>query len=806
MGFVDRGGGREAKGTSLRHSKKNPGAPSARSKASRNIHAAPTKRATPIPPAACAPFIESLAAVGAVGADAAAAAAPTFEDMWKTVCESVTMETPLHIDAAVALLSRKLEDDREGIFRRAVEEGRLAGALCWSNEVEKQAVLLDTCVQHNRLFRGAADAASASSSAAATRHVRFQDESLAASPVPTTGGGTPLSAKGGILLYAILGIHVNSVDRVHMRLHEQWIKDLEENVKHGDVVGVLSGLNLSRDHGTHYAQERLLRECWRVAAEVRLPLLLHLYAADAATLTDTANRGAELIQELLHSGGSDAAAPTAVVLYNGLAALHASLAMQQLVRTHRPGAAAATATTAEGESAAAKQHAPSATPFYVLATAEGLVERPAVAADEEVNGRACGSASVESLASLLPPRELDHSGSSSDAVLLLSQLLIGTGAPWATPQNLPDPHLCTLPNEPGNYPYVVKTVFDAMKTPSAGGGAAGATLASADQLAAYVHLNQLRVFFRECIEGAQRGEGAAHSEADSAGNVDADAHQQRRWTESQQPAAATAVAGLTDDEAKRDLEAVLAEAAKERERVEEERLREEAERAQARSRELQEKRSKHAKKKNVKANNRSNFTHFRNKDFAPRQRKPGHQPALDGAEEVDSGDDRGDEGAEAGAGSPHRRTSSSCSGSHSDSGDEAAVEGDVRNRHNVAAAAAGSLAAEVEALLREAERRHPASGRAGERGRGSTKEAAKSASAAPAPTAAKGRGKTQANQPKAQRASGESAGDSGDSSRSDAGSDGADAAVAYTQPSRRLRKRQQKRQQQMMREDDSDDA
>ncbi|CBZ31314.1 hypothetical protein, conserved [Leishmania donovani] len=585
MGFVDRGGGREAKGASLRRSKNNPGAPISKNKSAKKDYTTPATRATPTPPPACLPVLKALiAAASAEAAAMEATAASTvtgFEKALAAVRDAAQTGGSPYIDAAVALLSRKLEEDREGIFRRAAEEGKLAAVVCWCGEVERQSLLLSTCVQHNKLYRGTLEQQQQRSATGGdARHVHFNVDGAVVASVTAAATASSSPAFAGILLYAVLGIHVNSIDRVNMRLHDQWVKELEANVKHGDVVGVLTGLNLSREHGTHYAQERLFKECWRVAAEVRLPLVLHLGAADAASLTETVNRAVKLLDELLTATSATAdgarAAPSAVVLHNGLRALHASTAMQQLVRAHRP-AARPTAVSV---------------PFYVLATADGLAVAKTEGSETEATATADSGPSVETLAALLPPRAGLGSDSDSataissggDAVVHLSQLLIGTGAPWGTPQNLPDPYLCTLPNEPGNYAYVVQTLYDAMRTPPPPAATAELTLADLSAIAA---VNHLLAFFHECVL-------------------------------EQQP---VAVAGLADSDAKRDLEALLAEAAKERERMEQERLREEAAQAQARSEELQEKRSRRERKKNVKLNNRSNFTHFRNKDFAPRQSK-----------------------------------------------------------------------------------------------------------------------------------------------------------------------------------------
>ncbi|KAG5488049.1 hypothetical protein LSCM4_08274 [Leishmania orientalis] len=616
MGFVDRGGGREAKGSSLRRSRKNPGAPTTKNKSAHRHYTTTTTRATPTVPLACLPVLKALVAPAAgegdtVGATTASAMVG-FENALAAVKDAVEAGNALYIDAAVALLSRKLEEGQEGIFRRAVEEGRLAAIVCWCGEVERQSLLLDTCMQHNKLYRG-----------------ESEQQQL----------GTVAAAKAGVLLYAMLGIHVDNIDRVNMRLHDQWIKELETNVKHGDVVGVLTGLNLSRDHGTHYAQERLFKECWRIASEAHLPLVLHLHAADAAALTETVNRAAELLDELLaaapETADTSGAAPSAVVLYNGLRALHASSAMRQLVRAHRPAAAPT----------------PEVAPFYILTTADGLSVSRTEGGGAETTAPAESGPSAEALAALLPsraglgsdPASATSSSSGGDPAVHLSQLIIGTGAPLGTPQNLPDPYLRTLPNEPGNYPYVVQTLYDIMQAPAA---AAALTLADLEAIAV---VNHLRVFFRECVSAQQQ------SGRDDEATTNAVQQQQ-------QPGP---VAGLTDSDAKRDLELLLAEAAKERAQMERERLREEAAREQARSEELLERRLRREKKTNVKANNRSNFTHFRNKNFAPRQRQ-----------QVRGGDlGMGDDARE-------RAPSSSSTTTNSDG-----------------AAAPNSLAAEVEQLL-----------------------------------------------------------------------------------------------------------
>ncbi|KAI5687382.1 TatD related DNase [Leishmania braziliensis] len=780
MGFVDRGGGREAKGSSLRRSKKNPGAPTTKNKSASKSYTTPTTRSTPMPPPVCLPVLKALIApTASEGTAAKATAASTvagYEKALAAVHAAAQAGGSLHIDAAVALLSRKLKEDQEGIFRRAVEEGKLAAMVCWCGEVERQSLLLDTCAQHNKLYRGALEQQQEqySTTCSDVRHVHFKNDYTAppgavVASITTEAMASPSSAKAGVTLYAVLGIHVNNIDRLNIQLHGQWVKELERNVKHSDVVGVLTGLNLSRDHGTHYAQERLFKECWRVAAEVHLPLVLHLYAVDAASLTETVNHAAKLLDELLvaalaatdEDDDAAGAAPSAVVLYDALRVLHASTAMRKLLRAHHPAAE----TTA----------AVAAVPFYALVTADGLALTKEEDGEAEGTTAAASGPSAEALAALLPPR----AQIASSAAVHLSQLLIGTGAPWGTPQNLPDPHLRTLPNEPGNYTYVLQTLYDTMQAPTA---VAALTLA---ELSAIVVVNHLRVFLHECIV-APPPQQQQSSSGDTT-TTDAAQQQQRQWAESQQPGA---VAGLEDSDAKRDLEALLVEAAKERERLVQERLREEEAREQARSEELQEKRSKREKKKNVKANNRSNFTHFRNKDFAPRQSKQErltHLREVGSREESDADVDGKEDAREKALSS-----TSASSESDSNSGDGAAEP--------------NSLAAEVERLLqanaahcdqKSVAQRQPAEGTKG-----------KGKKALPGSGKAHSTANTKEGQQHGAGAGGNVENESLDNS-SDTGEaqdpTGPTMVRAKMQISRRQRKRQQKRQQQQHRGDDSSD-
>ncbi|CBH09934.1 hypothetical protein, conserved [Trypanosoma brucei gambiense DAL972] len=418
MGFVDRGGGREAKGSSLRHSKKNPGAPAARKASS--VKQQPLARVAPVP--------------------------PTFRDHVQ------------HVDASVAILSRKFGTGYSEMLVRAAREGGVGAALTWCGNFEQQDALIELCRQHN----------------------------AAASVLD--------GEEGCSKLYCLVGVHVNSVDRTHKQQQEKWMEGVVAWTRHQEVIGLLSGFSLTRDSGTHFAQECLLKELWRKAGELQLPIVLHLCPdeRDGAVVTPedigangnsenmltdgnhTVDRAAELIAELMldqadeggcgKEHGATRKNPTAVVLHNGVGALSCSSAMRELVRKHVPKVPSEATTGAIGRGTP---------PIYVLATAEGVTSSNAPGIYRP--------SFVHSLRNYVS----------------LSQLLIGTGSPWNTPQNIPDEYLRTMHNEPANYQYVALAVHNAISKDVL------AESPEHQEFCATVRDNFLRVFFGSSPSGKQ---------------------------------------------------------------------------------------------------------------------------------------------------------------------------------------------------------------------------------------------------------------------------------------------------------------
>lgn len=72
-----------------------------------------------------------------------------------------------------------------------------------------------------------------------------------------------------------------------------------------EAVAIQSGLNLSRETSTHFAQERLLDMHVRLAAELRLPVVLHLAPGSA-------ERAAEIVAAAAAASAPHAAPRIAV--------------------------------------------------------------------------------------------------------------------------------------------------------------------------------------------------------------------------------------------------------------------------------------------------------------------------------------------------------------------------------------------------------------------------------------------------------------------------------------------------------------
>ena len=270
-----------------------------------------------------------------------------------------------HFDCGAALLSRQFDRDRDRVLERAGADGQCSGVLVWFSDVDKQAALADLCAQH----------------------------------------------KG--LLYLVAGVHPDNIDRTNKRSHEGWLKQVEELSLRPECLGLLSGVNLTRDVATHFAQESLLRSTLALCDRLKLPLVLHV-AGDGASL----DKALEVLAAEGWAAPADGVVTVdsrrSVVLHDALAACGGSA--ERVALAVRAGLVCAVSAAGISE------------------------EAPSEARD---TARACVRA------------------------IPLPQLVVCSDSPWKTPQNLPDAYFRGQRNEPSNVPALVQAVADAIGAPDA---------------------------------------------------------------------------------------------------------------------------------------------------------------------------------------------------------------------------------------------------------------------------------------------------------------------------------------------------
>ena len=257
----------------------------------------------------------------------------------------------------MALLSRQFERDRDKVLERARNEG-VCAILCWFSDIEKLDALLEMCKSNSGLC------------------------------------------------YLLAGIHPDNIERTNKKSHEGWVHKVEEIARQPVCVGILSGLNLSREIGTHFAQESLLIAACGIADRLLLPLVLHV-AADGSSL--------ERVLEILRGEGwtadteeyLDAQGRRRVVLHDAVTACSADVSKIKLAVDAG---------------------------FYFIFSAAGLTD---------------------------PDAAVREGSTACVAAVPYSRILSATDSPWRTPQNLPDAYLRTLRNEPSNVGSVVAALVGA---------------------------------------------------------------------------------------------------------------------------------------------------------------------------------------------------------------------------------------------------------------------------------------------------------------------------------------------------------
>jgi Tat protein secretion system quality control protein TatD with DNase activity len=268
----------------------------------------------------------------------------------------------MFVDCSCALMSRLFDRDRDRVIERA-KQSDVGIVVCWISDIEKLESLADTC----RSYSGTA--------------------------------------------YFIAGIHPDNIDRTNKKLHDSWLERVEELSKRAECVGLLAGLNLSREIGTHFSQESLFRSTCGLAAKLGLPLTLHI--TDSASLA----KAVEILVEEGRGRGAAAADEAGEDEEEELDRGQASVLHDVI--------------TACSIDAAKLRAALAAVDLYCEFS-------PLALTDDDENNRSLARACLQAV-----PRD---------------RILLGCDSPWKTPQNLTDAHLRTLRNEPSNIPALYSAV------------------------------------------------------------------------------------------------------------------------------------------------------------------------------------------------------------------------------------------------------------------------------------------------------------------------------------------------------------
>ena len=250
----------------------------------------------------------------------------------------------------------------------------------------------------------------------------------------------------------------NRIQNTFKCSHDTWLVKIEDIARRPECLGILSGFNLQKELATHFAQETLLKASCALADRLFLPLVLHV-AGDGASLDKAI--------ELLRGEGWTADSVNADTTSIGRRVI-----LHDVI------------TACGGD--ASKIDAAVQAGFFCSISAAGLTE-----ADEAIQTKA--RAAVARI-----PTEL---------------MLVCSDSPWRTPQNLPDPYLRTLRNEPSNLPSVVSAIADALTTDTVA-------------LAVTLKENAMRVFGMEFLPindatAAADTETTANSTSNSTAAVDA---------------------------------------------------------------------------------------------------------------------------------------------------------------------------------------------------------------------------------------------------------------------------------------------
>ena len=301
------------------------------------------------------------------------------------------------IDAGAFLLSRALSRDQSRMLARAADAG-VAGIIALTTDAEKAAELSSLV----KLYPGA--------------------------------------------LYSAAGVHP---DNVKKGLADKAVDALLAGVRTAalapECVAIFCGLDFSRDIASHFAQEKLFDAQLALAAEMRLPVIVHdVGASDMAA--EKIARWRESVAASAAAAAEDAAAAADSNAAGGGAA----------------GGAVAAAGVAEWTDSLGRPYVPSALILGFDGSESALAAYVSAGAHIAVSGTVCDAGPV---------------GTALRAALRdvpLDRLLLASLSPLHTPASIEDEFVRSARNEPSNLPSILPSLASAL---AGGGGGASALVA-----------------------------------------------------------------------------------------------------------------------------------------------------------------------------------------------------------------------------------------------------------------------------------------------------------------------------------------
>ena len=228
-------------------------------------------------------------------------------------------------------------------------------------------------------------------------------------------------------LYGAYGMHPDNVKRNHDKTFAARLAELRNFALSPECVAIFTGLDLGRDIASHYPQEAALTGQLRLAAELRLPVIVQA--------TTACERAVELIAEFSLEWSASA------------------------TPSGEPSSSAAAA-VAEAAAVAAPW-VPRVAVFAFEGDEKELAAYATVDAYVMVSGAVCDSTEKgTALRRDIIPR------------IPLHRLLLASNSPLQTPQNIADHYIRSQRNEPSNMPAVLPLVCEAWNAGLPAGGAA----------------------------------------------------------------------------------------------------------------------------------------------------------------------------------------------------------------------------------------------------------------------------------------------------------------------------------------------